>query len=123
MSDNKIVPEQQSLLGELFSIAEEAKSLIAEVRSPSVTRPTRTLEEEAHEPDLILFLRSLVTHDNVRRCGGIRLVMEEGQFRVIIGEGIAMHVTEAPTLGGAIIRACEREGIIGSNPFPGGSQG
>lgn len=136
MSDNKPVlvpvpapaPEQQSLLGELFSIAEEAKGLISEVRSPSVTRVARTIEDEPHEPDLVLILRSLVTHDTVVR-GGIRLIMEEGQFRVIIGEGIAMRVTEASTLGGAIIRATEREGVFltaherAGNPFPGGSQG
>lgn len=108
MSDKS--PDQRSFLGELFSLADEAAGLAKEVRSPvAVPRPTRHLEPEPYDAAIVHLLRSLVL-DCVPH-GGVRVLVEEGQFRVIIGEGISMRVTEGSTLGATIIKACEREGI------------
>ncbi len=108
MSDKS--PDQRSFLGELFSLADEAAGLAKEVRSPvAVPRPARHLDPEPYDAAIVHVLRALVME-----CvphGGVRVLLEEGQFRVIIGEGISMRVTEGPTLGGAILKACEREGI------------
>jgi hypothetical protein len=110
--DTRPTRRSQGFLGELFSLAEEAKDLVSEVAVSTITSgrpPSSPIQEEPFDPALVHALRALLID---RGSEGIQASFHDHKsFRIVIGSGISMRVYDAPSVTSCILRACASEAV------------